>query len=362
MEFIDTVDFGRLFIDSYLLLDVRSEGEFEQSAIPGSLNIPLLNNEERKAVGITYKQSGQEEAIELGLNLVSGEVKSKRVERWKNALAADAPKALFCARGGLRSQVSQSWLGDAGLQVPRVRGGYKALRNYLIEQNQTLPDKFDFVIIGGSTGSGKTKFLNQLRGKVSTIDLEDLARHRGSAFGNVYGGQPRQATFENSLAMNLLRSVHSQARQIFIESESRRIGSSLLPESFWKRMSEGKIIVLELSLAERVENILEDYVHFVLKSLTIEQFGNYLISSVRRIEKHLGSELAKNLIKQMSLAIDEQGRSGSLAGHREWISTILTNYYDPHYEKHLKKNENRVILRARPGEVSSYIGKYYATA
>lgn len=362
-ELIERSEFVRLLTEPFLLLDVRSEGEFEQSCIPESHNIPLLTNEERKVVGTTYKQEGQERAIELGHNLVSGEIKVRRVERWKSELSSSSTRALFCARGGLRSKITQDWLNEVGVTVPRVQGGYKALRNYLLELNETLPEQFAFTIIGGSTGVGKTKLLSRINSDVPTIDLEQLARHRGSAFGDVYGGQPPQATFENSLAIKLLQLSKACAKEIFVESESRRIGRNLLPEPFWKNMSQGRVIVLELPLTDRVENILEDYVRFVIRQFhgDLERFGDYLISSVRRIEKHLGTELTGLVIGQMRSALIEQEKSGELVGHREWISTILSKYYDPHYEKHLKHNQNRVILRAHPDEVSSYLKNYRPT-
>jgi tRNA 2-selenouridine synthase len=358
MNFIEESDFNHLLLNEVAILDVRSEGEFMAGSFPGAVNKPILNDPERSSVGTTYKQQGKTQAIELGKKLVSGETKSNRLSDWIEFLGNRTEIALYCARGGMRSEYAQSWLNEAGLKVPRIRGGYKSLRKYLMELNQTLPFTRKLSIIGGKTGSGKTAFLSELSKSRSVIDLEEIAKHRGSAFGNVYGGQGSQSNFENLVASSLLRLVQRSDSNIFVESESRRIGRHFIPIDLWNQMSKSEIWILDVPLEERVNRILEDYVRFVLNSdiesspeSAAAKLELFIMNSLRSIGKHLGSELLRQLEKLVAEAMNHQINTGEIISHKKWIELLLVRYYDPHYEKNLQSNKARIVTIDAPDKI-----------
>jgi len=165
-------EFADLLIRRAPLIDVRAPIEFVDGSIPGAVNHPLMNDEERAAVGKRYKDNGQEAAIALGEKLVSGELKTERIEAWKTFAAANPNGALYCFRGGLRSRTSQQWLSDAGIDYPLVEGGYKALRRFLIDSLERCTSTLPAMVIGGRTGTGKTRVLVACE---RAIDLEGLA-------------------------------------------------------------------------------------------------------------------------------------------------------------------------------------------
>ena len=183
-------------------IDVRSPKEFNQGSIPLSINIPILNDIEREVVGKAFKSSGQEEAKKIGHKLVGGKIKNNRVNEWKKFIEANPSSWLYCARGGLRSEIAQSWLKDIGLKIDRVDGGFKSIRNFCLEVfEQINEDNKDWIVLSGRTGSDKTGMINKLN---NSIDLERLANHRGSAFGARSTKQPSPVNFENSLAFECL--------------------------------------------------------------------------------------------------------------------------------------------------------------
>ena len=182
------------------LLDLRSPGEVAVSALPNATNIALLDNEQRAQVGTCYKQEGEQAALALGDQLISGEVKAQRLAAW-DTWAKDNPNGvLYCWRGGLRSRLTQAALLSLGHDVPRVDGGYKALRHTLLAEMEQAPNA-NLGVVSGATGSGKTDVLLKLS---HAIDLEGLARHKGSVFGQGIEEQPAQTSFENAVALKLL--------------------------------------------------------------------------------------------------------------------------------------------------------------
>ena len=183
-------DFRHIFLNDVSMMDVRAPIEFAQGAFPGVVNLPLMNDEERQKVGTCYKQRGQEAAITLGHSLVSGEIKNGRIAAWAAFAKVHPHGVLYCFRGGLRSQITQQWLqSEAGIAYPRVIGGYKAMRTFLLETTQAAAQECDFTVLSGSTGTGKTELIAQLH---HGIDLEGHANHRGSSFGQRITGQPTQ--------------------------------------------------------------------------------------------------------------------------------------------------------------------------
>lgn len=331
------------------MVDVRAPLEFERGAFPNAVNLPLLLDAERHEVGKKFKNAGKDAAINLGNELVSGESKQQRLCNWQEFLQANPCAAVYCFRGGLRSQTVQQWLADMDIDVPLVAGGYKALRLYLINAMETVTASSQFMIIGGKTGSAKTHLLNALN---FSIDLEGLARHRGSAFGRRIQGQPSQIDFENQLGIALLKLPFENAQQLFLEDESRSIGSISIPKVFHDKMSASPIAMLEESLDARVETIYKDYIYSNLQdfqsfeaSTAQENFSEFLLGSLQRIQRRLGLETHAELHATMEQALTHSDPAESEALHRHWIERLLCDYYDPMYEYQMNKKLDRVIYR-----------------
>lgn len=360
-EFIDAKDLSEALVNGRALLDVRSEQEFLDGAVPGACNFPILNNSERAQVGTTYKHQGQTTAIELGHQLVSGPIRATRIVDWIRFVNEAKPVGLYCARGGLRSEISYQWIRDAGVTLPRVRGGYKALRNFLLTELERICASAQFVLLGGRTGVGKTRIIEALRDQCAIVDLEYCALHRGSTFGKVFGEQPTQGMFENRLIVELMRATR-RGGAIVLEAESRRIGRDTIPEPLWRVMEQCPVVVLEESFEYRVQQILEDYVRFLsdkfLKENADDAFDaleRFLSEAVRKNDKRLGSERTAQTLQAIAAAIAEQRITGSLELHRTWIARMLSEYYDPFYDKHGEDYRERVIARGNAAELRTLL-------
>ncbi len=340
--------FRQLFLNDTPFLDVRAEVEFAKGTFPTAFNEPILNTHERHQVGTCYKQQGQNKAIELGHQLVSGEIKQQRIDRWCQ-FARNHPGAhLYCWRGGMRSNLTQQWMKQAGVDIPLIPGGFKALRHVLLAELEAAA-KSPLVIIGGKTGAAKTPFINAL---ATGIDLEGFAHHRGSSFGRRVQEPPCQVDFENKLAIALLKKREVYPGQsLFIEDESRRVGPLSIPLIFWEAMCKAPIAVIDMPQVFRVQRILQEYVvEMAAEHLAVDVtngFDNYrqhLLASLQRIQKRLGSERYQALKGVMTAALDRQYSSGDVSGHEAWISTLLQDYYDPMYEYQLTKKQQRVVF------------------
>lgn len=338
-------------------IDVRAPVEFEQGHVPGALNRPLMTDDERHRIGICYKQHGQKAAVALGHKLVSGEVKEARVRAWLDAAESPEKTLLYCARGGMRSSISQAWMREAGLDLPLVQGGYKTLRNTLLQQNLRFSASADLIVVAGRTGSGKTKVIEAAS---NAIDLEALANHRGSAFGRHTSAQPSQANFENALAMASLQI--DTGRPVVIEDESRNIGSVHLSQPLIERIKSAAVVMLEVPLEERVEVILEDYV-IGLQAEYRQQFGgagfaryrDYMEDALQRVSRRLGGLLYQTIRDELRVALQHQAATGSLDAHRIWIQSLLHNYYDRMYDYQLQKAPRQVIYSGGRDDILAYL-------
>ncbi|NMT62505.1 tRNA 2-selenouridine(34) synthase MnmH [Marinobacter orientalis] len=352
----DTSDYLYLFLNDVPLMDVRAPVEFERGSFPGAINAPLMNDEERHRVGICYKEKGQHQAIELGHQLVSGDLKQQRIEVWKRFAVMKPEGYLFCFRGGLRSQLTQQWMREAGIDYPLVTGGYKAMRRFLIDSLEDLIESSEFVILSGRTGTGKTRVLNQLP---NPVDLEGLANHRGSSFGRQVTPQPSQIDFENRLAVTMLKARHRTGGPIYLEDESRLVGRCALPESLRERMAAAPLMVLDQPVEERIKIIREDYVDQMAADYTERDgaeagwlnFRDYLLSALDRIRKRLGGERHSRLRQLMENALAIQHQTGDVSAHHEWILALLENYYDPMYDYQLNQKQGRVVVQGGPATI-----------
>lgn len=295
------------------IIDVRSEKEFLKGHFPGSISFPILQNDEREKVGTAYKQKGRETAVILGFALV-GPKFSKYLQL---ALEKFSEKkvALYCWRGGMRSNIMAWVLSLAGFKVFILEGGYKSFRKWA----QTFfKHPFKFVVIGGKTGVGKTEVLNELsKAGEQIIDLEKLANHKGSAFGALDGsGQPAYEHFENLIAFELHKL--DAARRIWVENESRHIGSVKIPDDIYSQIRSAPVVELETEESDRIERIKKDYCIFpkeVLKEATI------------KIQKRLGNKRLKEALDLLDAGEME-----------EWIRRMFQYYDDSYtYSRSLRK-------------------------
>jgi len=349
-----------LFINDTPMLDVRAPVEFYQGAFPHTVNLPLMTDDERHQVGICYKQSGQEAAITLGHQLVCGDVKAQRMQQWLAFTEQHPHGVLYCFRGGLRSQTVQQWLADAGVIYQRVEGGYKAMRQYLLN---ALPQKVvasEFLIVGGMTGTGKTDVINALPNQ---IDLEAIANHRGSSFGRHALPQPNQIDFDHQLTIAFMRRHALGQHRIVLEDESRMIGRCALPIPLRDRMLSSPIAWVHASLETRVDRIVRDYVE-ILSTEYLSLYGDndeayaaysqQLLTALDNLQKKLGGERHVAMRETMQEALTEQRRGHGFSAHQGWIKPLLETYYDPmyHYQHDLK--ENRIVFEGDANEVIRY--------
>lgn len=358
-------EFKQIILRRAPLIDVRAPVEFEQGHIFGASNIPILNNQERAHIGTIYKQQGREPAMAEGFHLVSGENKNSKVNAWKMQISKSPESSvLYCFRGGQRSQISQRWLADEGLNIPLIKGGYKAFRQFLIEQFQLLVPRIQWIPISGRTGSFKTHLLEELQKKNnSIIDLEKIANHRGSAFGGK-GLQPSQANFENQLMGELI--FLEGKTKIYIEDESRLIGKCVIPDILFKAMRSSPIIWVEEPVSVRAKNILIDYILTPLQvaekeqkdpDRVIESLYSDFQKSLRQIRNKLGGLRFDEISKDMQLAHQEMKRSFTSEINQVWIEKLLKYYYDPLYEKSILQRNPVVIQKGDFREIFSVLSR-----
>jgi len=322
--------------------DVRSPGEFAIGHIPGAVNIPLFDDAQRAEVGTLYKKEGNTKAVMRGIDLaapgMSGKLRSGlalaaagrlqadlkedpsgRLQAGTTAAAADR-LMVYCWRGGMRSG-AMAWLFSLGGIEPVVlKGGYKAYRNYILED---LCRERRYIILGGLTGSGKTGILRFMRNAGEQVtDLEGLASHRGSAFGALgQAPQPSSEHFANLLFDDL--SAHQTGQQVWLEDESRNIGTVFMPDCFYARMQAAPVIALMMSIETRMPRLLREYTSFPPEEI---------IASVMKISKRLGGDRTREAVEALN------------RGDYPTAIRITLEYYDRSYQYGLSKRaEGQVI-------------------
>ena len=328
------------------LIDVRAPIEFKEGALPHSVNLPILFDDEREMVGKTYKNKGNEVAIDLGHSIVNGEKKDNRVNEWLDLIQNNPKAQLYCARGGLRSEIAQSWLKEVGCDIKRISGGFKALRNTCLSiLNDASSDNKKWIIISGRTGSAKTKLINILD---NSICLEGLANHRGSAFGSFDTPQPTPINFENNLACDYLQISDNT---IIFEDESRTIGRLVIPEKFYNKMSNSKIVLIEEPIENRIQNIYEEYVEKKIEGETLKIQSDHLRAKLTKISKRLGGDNYNKVDTLIKLAFEHNDPKI----HFEWIEILLSSYYDKMYDYQLEKKLDRCEYSGTWGSIKKYL-------
>jgi tRNA 2-selenouridine synthase len=307
-------------LSNYLIIDVRSPGEYLHAHMPNAFSLPLFNDEERAAIGTTYKQNSREAAIKLGLPFFGSKMLGmiETVEQWAAAFEkrnGNKPTILVhCWRGGMRS-AAVAWLLDLyGYKTEQLTGGYKAYRNWVLAQ---FEKNYSMKVLGGYTGSGKTEILLQLqKSKIPVIDLEGLANHKGSAFGALgQNEQDSQEQFENNLAEALF-NMSSLHPCFWVEDESQRIGTNMLPMQFFKNIRNSICYFIDIPFASRLQFIVQGYGKFAVADL---------IAATLRIQKRLGGLETKTAVNHF------------VENNIEGAFDILLKYYDKVYLKNVDK-------------------------
>lgn len=346
------------------MIDVRAPVEFALGSLPGAVNIPIMSDEERAAVGTMYKQAGREQAMALGHQLVSGAVKEARLTAWQEHLRQYPEAVLYCFRGGLRSQITQAWLRDVGVVRPLIEGGYKKARQFLLDEIEQFSQKRTvFLMLTGPTGSAKTHLLNKVSAFYPALDLEGAARHRGSAFGAWTQKQPSQIDFEHELALRMMRlqARFPQGLPLF-EDESRMIGRCTLPESFFTTMRASPVLYVDESFEQRVENIFQDYVLQTAiaggdETAALGVFASYR-ASLQAISRKLGGLRTAELLQDMAESEKAYLAGRDLESNKAWIAKLLSYYYDPLYTQSFERRQPRIQLRGPSVEILDYLKSF----
>ena len=305
--------------DFSTIIDARSEGEYAEDHLPGAVNWPSLNNEERKIVGTRYKQISQFEAKKLGAALVAKNI-AAHIQREVLDKPREWQPLVYCWRGGKRSGSLALILDQIGFKVTLVDGGYKAFRAALVADLPQLAARHSYQVVCGTTGSGKTRLLQALQAQgAQVLDLEALANHRSSVLGLIPGvPQPSQKAFD-SLIWAALRSF-DPARPVYIESESKKVGNVTVPEGLIAAMRAAPCLQLDLAEDERVALLLEDYDFFVRDiAFFCERLGA------------LTEARGKDTVQDWQA----RARSGDVASV---VRELLVRHYDPVYLQSMRRN------------------------
>lgn len=293
---------------AYTIIDVRSPKEFEEATIPGSLNIPVFNDAERAEVGTIYKQVGKEAAMERGLAIFSKKLPAFIAEFKK----IDTPMTVFCWRGGMRSKTAATVLDLMGIRANRLSGGIRAYRRWVVKYLETEKFNPELLVLNGYTGTGKTVILQKLQEKgYPVIDLEKMAAHRGSIFGQIGLTPSNQKKFDAALVTEMVK--FGDERFVFIEGESKRIGRVYIPDVIFEKKEKGLQIFIDLPLDERVKNIIQEYEPWRKPERFREAF--------RYIKKKIHTPAAKEIESLLENGEFEQA-----------VKLLLEYYYDPRYE------------------------------
>jgi tRNA 2-selenouridine synthase len=361
--FETTADFKKIVLTELPLIDVRAPIEYEKGAFLNSVNLPIMNDEERRLVGICYKEKGNEEAVNLGNKLVSGSLKDQRIKDWTDFLAKHPQALIYCFRGGQRSQISQKWIYDAtGQPTLRLDGGYKAFRNFLIDA--LAPDNISSspLVLTGYTGSGKTDLLLEFD---SSVDLEGLANHRGSSFGNQVNTQPTQINFENNLAYRVMQHSSKAYKYMLLEDEGRNIGRSYLPKELHRYFKSGELVLVHVDFDIRLENIFDEYViksqveyeKASMKGCGLDTWASAISKSLVKIKKRLGGECYARASRAFEDAFLSQKNTGDPTLHKAWAGILLKEYYDPMYKYQIDNKRESIVFEGNTAEVRDYLNE-----
>jgi tRNA 2-selenouridine synthase len=334
-----------LQLDQPIYIDMRSPLEFSIGHILDAINIPLFSDEERAQVGTLYQQVGVEQAKELGLTIASSKLPDI-VSQIKNLSKTGRPIIVYCWRGGMRSKSIVTVLNLMGIPAQQLIGGYKIYRRHVLDSLLNIEIKPKIIVLCGSTGVGKTSLLEILkRLKIPIIDLEKLANHRGSVFGQIGLGKATTAQFFDETILLELQHLNEQP-YIVVECESKRIGNVYLPECLYQAMHTGVQILVHTDIEIRISRLIAEYTDFK------EIHSQEIITSLKALTKRFGPKKMDELVSDF-----EKGNIRNVVG------ILLTNYYDPlyGYENSTKKSYDLTVncndLELAALQIVDYIGK-----
>ncbi len=357
MSRTDTDDYRRLFVDDSALLDVRAPVEFAHGAFPRAVNVPLLDDAQREQIGIRYKHAGQEEAIRLGLELATPEIRAARLAHWTEFCRRHPEGYLYCFRGGLRSRTTQQWLREQGVDYPLVVGGYKAMRRFLIDELERSLRELPIVCIGGLTGVGKTRVLLQTP---HYVDFEGLANHRGSAFGrDPLNRQPSPIDWENAVSIAFLKHRERYGnRPLLVEDEGRNIGRINMPEALVRALVRAPRVILKTDRESRIRQIREDYIERAWPAYVEawgeaagREFSGFVLDNLTRIRKRLGDERFREVHAIFERALENYFATGDAAGFDAGIGILLDHYYDPMYRYQIRTKQPKIVFEGTEAEL-----------
>ena len=310
-------------LDSYdTIIDVRSPSEFAEDHIPGAINCPVLDDAERVEIGTMYKQASPFDAKKKGAALVSHNI-GRHLQETLSDKPRDWKPLIYCWRGGNRSGAMAHVLARIGWPAVQLDGGYKEYRREVNQQLAELPARFRYIVVCGTTGSGKSRLLQTLaRHGAQVLDLEQLAAHRGSVLGHLPSEpQPSQKMFESRLWQALRH--FDPARPVYIESESKKVGNLRVPDALMDCMRASECVSVQLSQADRVALLMEDYAHFVASPEALNIQLECLVVRYGREKIDHWHQLA--LTGEMAALVEE----------------LLSQHYDPAYIKSIGRNFGR---------------------
>jgi tRNA 2-selenouridine synthase len=306
----------------FTLVDVRSPSEYEEMTIPGSINIPVFNDEERAEVGTLYKQVNPEIAKERGLEIFA----AKLPKFIKTFQQTEGEKVVFCWRGGMRSKTAATMLDLMGMKTMKLQGGVRTYRQWVLEKLGNLELSGKSFVLNGGTGTGKTAILHRLKDKgLPVLDLEGMAGHRGSVFGHIGTSPNNQKKFDSLLVQKILSMQDSPF--VLFEAESKRIGKVMVPDYLLKKKEQGTHIILKMPMEQRVKHILEEY--------KLQEHHEEFLAAFERIRKHIHTPIAAE-IREYIEAHD----------YENTLALLLEHYYDPKYKHSAKQypEDQKLIL------------------
>ena len=322
--------------NSVVYIDVRTSKEYNESTIPGAINIPILNNKERKIVGTIYNNESPAAAKMKGVEFISPKIPNL-VKKIKELRHQYNYVIIFCSRGNLRSKSLVTFADLAGLKAFQLKGGYKAYRHFILDQLENYSLNNRFLVIHGNTGVGKTDLLYKLKSNdINIIDLEGLANHRGSAFGGIGLKKARNQKMFDSLLWEKLQNINNY-NLIAVEAENRRIGMSNLPDFFVNKMENGVHILIKSSTESRINRIYNEYTDSFQKDK--EVFVQKTLDSIKSVKKYLIRDMGKQKYQKLKTLVKNREL-------KSVIKILLSHYYDPLY-KNKQKKQNDYSLKIK---------------
>ncbi|MGR3763220.1 tRNA 2-selenouridine(34) synthase MnmH [Rossellomorea sp. NS-SX7] len=309
--------------EDLVFVDVRSPSEYEDMTIPGSINIPVFDDEERAEVGTLYKQVSKEAATDRGLEIFSAKLPAF-IKQFKEL---PGEKVVFCWRGGMRSKAAATFLDLMGIKPYRIQGGVRAYRHWVMKQLESLEMKPKAYVLNGGTGTGKTAILHELKNQgLPILDIEGLADHRGSVFGAIGMSPVNQKTFD-SLLIKEVKGLQ-QAPFVMFEAESKRIGKILLPPFLLNKKEEATHIFIELPIEERIAHILKEY--------KLYEHHEEFVEAFRKIKRRIHSPVANTIEEELKRL-----------NYEAVLELLLEYYYDPRYlhTAEMYSEDQKIILK-----------------